>query len=223
MAWLSTLLTPPMSSPLTHGGRGAAKTAFTLIELLTVIAIIGILAAITFGVVKGVQERGAISQARTELAALSTALEAYKRQYGDYPQTGGRTTAAADTTTTITTTAAQAAFFNSIGGKLGPKLDPLTNGKQFVEFAKFTLETANMPNPTNDIAVANAFIDPWGRRYVYRYKDKDNPGNWKAPSYVLFSVGPDGATKSVTGDPTNAGVIDYDHTSNADNLYANRP
>jgi prepilin-type N-terminal cleavage/methylation domain-containing protein len=76
-----------MSFPLVPRGRYAFK-AFTLIELLTVIAIIGILSAITFGVVKGVGEHGKITRATSELASLSTALESYKQYYGDYPWVG---------------------------------------------------------------------------------------------------------------------------------------
>jgi len=76
-----------MSFPLVPRGRCAFK-AFTLIELLTVIAIIGILSAITFGVVKGVGEHGKITRATAELASLTTALESYRQYYGDYPWVG---------------------------------------------------------------------------------------------------------------------------------------
>jgi prepilin-type N-terminal cleavage/methylation domain-containing protein len=215
-----------MSSPLISSLRPSDSrvrlAAFTLIELLTVIAIIGILAAITFGVSKGVTERAAISTAKGELAALAAALENYKRQYGDYPQTGGTAPAVVNPTAVITTASAQSLFFNALAGKFGPKLAPLQNSKTFVEFAKFNLETANFPVQTNTTDVANAFLDPWGRRYVYRYRDTASPATWTAPSYVLFSVGPDGLTKNVTSDPSPAGVVDYADVNNADNIYANR-
>jgi len=211
-----------MSSPLISRVRDARR-AFTLIELLTVIAIIGILAGITFGVARGVQERSAIQQARTELATLSTALENYKRQYGDYPQTGALTTAGVESSPflgSIAATSSQAALFNALGGKIGPKLANFANGKVFVELAKFRLETADLPILTNDTVVANAFLDPWGRRYIYAYRNAGAPGTWTAPSFALFSVGPDGKVKA--GDPTNTGAIDYAHVDNLDNIYSNR-
>ena len=194
-----------------------------MIELLTVIAIIGILAAITFGVAKGVQERSAIQQARAELGTLATALENYKRQYGDYPQTGAVSPAGADggpAIGSITTSYSQAAFFNALGGKYGPKLANFANGKVFVELSKFSLERPDLPVLTNDTVVANAFLDPWGRRYIYAYRNAGAPGTWAAPSFALFSVGPDGKVKS--GDPTNTGAIDYAHVDNLDNIYSNR-
>lgn len=196
------------------------RNAFTLIELLTVIAIIGILAGITFGITKGVNERAAINQARTELSALATALENYKRQYGDYPQTGPDPGTAA-TTVTITVGDPAAQFLNALSGKLGPTLKNIS-GKNFVELGRFTLETENLPDPaaTNAVSVANAFLDPWGRRYMYCYKDQANPGTWNNPSYVLFSTGPDGKRKA--SDPTSAGVVDYADTDNIDNIYVNR-
>ncbi|MET0261690.1 MAG: prepilin-type N-terminal cleavage/methylation domain-containing protein, partial [Rariglobus sp.] len=92
--------------------RQAGNRAFTLIELLTVIAIIAILAAITFGVVKGVNERAAIGQAKAELASLAQALEAYKLQYGDYPQAGSQFDAV--TAATIVSGKSQYILFNAL-------------------------------------------------------------------------------------------------------------
>ena len=203
-----------MSSPLTHGGRDAVK-AFTLIELLTVIAIIGVLAGITFGVSKGVQEKSAISQARTELATLAQALDAYKKQYGDYPQTGS---SAGSPTATASDTTVEGQLFNALMGKYGPKLDKI-QGKQFAEASKYTLQNTNLPTPGNNNTVNNAFVDPWGRLYLYYYRSVGST-TWKQPSYILMSAGPEGNLGITV---STAGVIT--ETSNAqaaDNIYANR-
>ena len=197
------------------GGR-AASAAFTLIELLTVIAIIGILAAITFGVSRGVNERAAINQARAELSAIAAALEAYKRQYGDYPHTGsaanvhGGTASASD---------GPGILFNALGGKLGPK-GAAINGKVFVQLDKMSLQdTAALPLATGTASVANAFLDPWGRRYLYFYNTADS---WQPPSYVLYSVGPDNAHTAPATTGSTAGVVDFTVANNLDNIYANR-
>lgn len=203
----------------------APTRAFTLIELLTVISIIAILSAISLNVIKGVKERSAVGQAKAELASLSQALEMYKLQYGDYPQTG---MAAATTFTApvaaVSTTSVQYMFFNALSGKLGPTLAPLTNQKFFVDLARFSLfgtATANMPTATGS-AVENAFLDPWGQTYIYYYKTAGS-STWTAPSYVLFSVGPDG--EKADTDLTSAGVVNYDASAmdpkNLDNIYAN--
>lgn len=61
------------------------RHAFTLIELLTVVAIIGILAGITLAVIRGLQVSTDRNKARSDLAVIGNALEQFKAQYGDYP------------------------------------------------------------------------------------------------------------------------------------------
>lgn len=207
-----------MSPTLSPGGRGTAQAAFTLIELLTVIAIIGVLAGITFGVVKGVQNRAAISQARTELATLAQALEAYKRQYGDYPQTG-QSAVTDPSTADPTTTSVEGRLFNALLGKVGPRLDAI-QGKQFLEASKFTLKNTNLPTPGNDTSVANGFVDPWGQVYVYHYRTRTAPGDWVNSSYILATAGPDGKLGISVN---NKGVLTESNGAEAaDNLYANK-
>jgi len=59
--------------------------AFTLVELLIVIAIIAILASLVLAASSGVQKKGARSRAEGEIAALGAALESFKADNGDYP------------------------------------------------------------------------------------------------------------------------------------------
>ena len=58
---------------------------FTLVELLIVIAIIAILAALVLAAAGSVQKKGARSRAEAEIAALEAALESFKADNGDYP------------------------------------------------------------------------------------------------------------------------------------------
>ncbi len=62
-----------------------ARRAFTLVELLTVIVIIGILAGlITAAAVRG-RVRTKVLAVKSEVTQLAMAVEAYKEKYGEYP------------------------------------------------------------------------------------------------------------------------------------------
>jgi len=72
------------------------KSAFTLIELLIVVAIIGILAAIAVPNFLNAQMRAKIARTEADQKAVSTALEQYRLDWGtyvedhDYPSTRGQ-------------------------------------------------------------------------------------------------------------------------------------
>lgn len=59
--------------------------AFTLIELLIVIAIIAILASLIFPVVGALDKKKKIAVAQTQLKALEVAIDGYKTKLGYYP------------------------------------------------------------------------------------------------------------------------------------------
>jgi prepilin-type N-terminal cleavage/methylation domain-containing protein len=70
-----------------HTPDSALRTspAFTLIELLTVIAIIGALAAMVLAVAPAVKKKQYVYQARAEMERIATAIDRYKAAYGFYP------------------------------------------------------------------------------------------------------------------------------------------
>lgn len=248
-----------MISPIHYGGRGADR-AFTLVELLTVIVIIAILSGITFGVVRGVSDKGRVARAQSEMAALSSALEEYRRQFGDYLRLDSNTEDAKDDDQIDPTPEENERYqptrndraynlFRALNGRIAPDRSVLKRqinksggtaekyGRAFVNPSLFTLErTEKTSEPANvevipapetsatadDPDFANAFLDPWGNRYIYFYKDDAAPKKWKRDGFMLLSAGPDGKVKfNVPGDRQAGDPIDADDTVNRDNIYLN--
>lgn len=191
---------PPSSAPYRSPSaprRPSVSAGFTLVELLTVITIIGILASIAFTVMHSVNEKKDIAHAQADLKTIQIALDSFKRQYGDYPQTQVDTE-----------------LFDALTGKRGTSQafnSAASYGKVFLEYGKLTLSNPD-PKTVNSLG-ANAIVDPWGQHYVYIYK---SPAiGWKNPNYILYSSGPD--TKAhVTLD--NQGFPNSSDSSNADNI-----
>jgi general secretion pathway protein G len=177
--------------------RGAtpARAAFTLLEVLVVIALVALLSGIVIGVGRRASESGKAARAKAELAALSAALEAYRRTYGDYPQTDD-----------------EARLLQALVGKLGPTGAP-RQGRAFIETARFA--TAEQRDPFADASAV--LVDPWNRPYVYCYKIPAS--GWTNPGFVLYSVGSDGRDSPAL---LSGGYADSSPPENADNLYAHR-
>ena len=64
---------------------GRRYNAFTLIELIVVVGIIAVLAALVLSTVGYARKKGARARAETEIAAMSAACENYKADNGVYP------------------------------------------------------------------------------------------------------------------------------------------
>jgi general secretion pathway protein G len=61
------------------------QSGFTLIELLIVIVILGVLAAIVVFSVSGITDRGKTSACKADKETVTTAIEAFYAQTGNYP------------------------------------------------------------------------------------------------------------------------------------------
>ncbi|WP_353205519.1 type II secretion system major pseudopilin GspG [Sphingomonas sp.] len=73
-------------SPATHRVR-PSEQGFTLIELMVVIVILGLLAAIVTFNVLPLGDRGKITKAKADIATIESALDLYKLQNDNYPTT----------------------------------------------------------------------------------------------------------------------------------------
>lgn len=67
-----------------HAGRSALG-AFTLVELLVVVAVIGVLAGIVLAAAGGVRKKAARDQAKAEIQTILVGLERFRVANGGYP------------------------------------------------------------------------------------------------------------------------------------------
>ena len=70
---------------LLKSGKHSSRAGFTLVEILLVVAILGILAGVAVVSLKGRTKTASISAARTSIQAIGTAIDTYEVDNGVYP------------------------------------------------------------------------------------------------------------------------------------------
>ena len=215
------------------------QTGFTLIELLMGIAILGVLAAITFGVFQGVKDTQNRTRAKAELSVLAQALERFKSKYGDYPWTAvGSDPSNSDPASQMMVAKENSALLlNALMGwgrfdltGSAPNFDPDLKGAALIDVSKFTVRQIGsdldyVDYPTDQSRAPDGYyvVDPMGNPYVYLYGQDANRTRWENFGYVLYSKGDD-QVDSIEGFDRFSGIAtaedDYRyHAKNADNLY----
>ena len=78
---------------ITFSSRFSRGVAFTLIELMLVVAVIGIVAGIVLAAAGGAQKKAARDQAKAEIKMFCAAMERYRSDFGFIPEqrNGSRT------------------------------------------------------------------------------------------------------------------------------------
>ncbi len=167
------------------------KHYFTLIEILTVAAIIAILAGISVGVIGLISNKNAEAQTQATIKALELAMGQYKTDNGTIYLPSGST----DLNKPICIT-----VVNGIPDNL--------NGTLLKYLDQKLLNSASKENGSN-----RYFVDGWGRPLIYRI-----PGRFNKTGYDLGSVGPDGKVGDGEGDVITATALPSD--SNTSDKYA---
>ena len=139
--------------------------AFTLIELLAVITVIGILAGLTLGAAGAVRRHGATSTAKAEVAALQAACDRYFADNNLYPS--NTSVDPLTKTNPSTYTAAGQALFTNLLGSVTLSVAPTT--KRYFEPKPAMVYTNGSPN---------YLIDPWGYAYGYNSDGTNAPLIW---------------------------------------------
>jgi len=164
--------------------------AFTLVELLAVITIIGILAGLTLGAAGAVRRHGAASTAKAEVAALQAACDRYFTDNNSYPTTNSMpdpsSSSVPDVNPSITSSrypSAGKALFKELFGTNQYNLPPST--KRYFEPKPAMVSSTTNANPY--------LIDPWANAYGYNCSTNSD-GTWNPP--LIWSTA--GTTKGET-------------------------
>jgi type II secretory pathway pseudopilin PulG len=179
------IMTKPAQTPF-HQNKNTTHTtpAFTLVELLGVITIIGVLAGLTLGGAGAIRRHGATSQAKSEVAALQAACQRYFADYNAYPANSS-VDPSSSVAPTAYTSAGQTLFTNLIGSST---LSGTSTTKRYFEPKPGMVYTNGSPN---------YFIDPWGYAYGYNSDGTNAPLIWSTAGQTTAS----GTNKWITSWP----------------------
>jgi prepilin-type N-terminal cleavage/methylation domain-containing protein len=164
--------------------RERRLSSFTLVELLTVIAIIAILAGLVLAAGGGVLKKAARSRAVSEIASMSNLLESYKVDNGVYPtfdMTQPYFNQDPSTPLGLYQLSSQVLFQN-LTGKTNATDVPVPGVKSYATFS-----ASQLGNPN-----AGTYIkDPFGFSYGYSTGDGTaaNPPNNGVGFFDLWSTG----------------------------------
>ncbi len=118
--------------------KNIKQSGFTIVELLIVIVVIAILAAITIVAYNGIQTRANVSATQGNVTILQKKLEAYNSVNSKYPQSGVATPTSANVTSDLNGTA-ESNLGNSIAIAAAPTA---TTGKFTFKVALCTAPAA---------------------------------------------------------------------------------
>ncbi len=198
-----------------RSGSQPSCQAFTLVEMLVVIAIIAILAALLLPAIGVARTKAQVTKARLEIEQLKQAITSYHSQYSRYPVSAGVMT----TATTAGDDFTYGAIINNV--KIPTSINSPNNVTNNDEVIAILMDLQNYP--TNNAATANlnhvknpqqikflnaktvdnvafpgvgldlVYRDPWGNPYIIsmdlNYDDKCYDSDYRRTAFSQQSGG----------------------------------
>ena len=148
-------------------GSRSGRAAFTLVELLVVVTIIGLLVGLISVAVPKAIESGMNAKAKGELTAIVAAVKAYKQEYGQWPVAKSKMDAVADEYNSWygppTQEQESKDLMKILSGDITVQKEGQTMNPKGVRF----LEGANTDG---------TFQDPWGKQYCVKMDTNESGG-----------------------------------------------
>jgi prepilin-type N-terminal cleavage/methylation domain-containing protein len=193
----------------------ARRAGFTLVELLVVIAVIAILATISFGLFKAANDGRNKSKSKGEMQAIAMAAQSYRKTYGDFPVcvTGANDRFRRDLLDQLL--GRRRIKVTAPGSTPSISLVDVPMGQTrrgFLSLGDVATNDDSRIADENDwrngsTAACREFVDAWGNPYDYRYRvlTPSDYALWKSPNYLLVSCSVNFNESTVEGEPPLAG------------------
>ena len=173
--------------------RIRTSRAFTLIELLTVIAIIAVLVGLLFPAIRAAMLKAEIAKAATAANHLAGAFHQYYTEYGKWPVSTVEPF-------TMNVDATMVKILQGKGTDPAVSVLPYQGNPRNIVFLEIKAA---------DVDATGAYLDPWKRVYnctfdtSYDNTIQDPFDNTKTVTagVLVWSAGPDGLTSATCGDP----------------------
>lgn len=128
------------------------QPGFTIVELLIVVVVIAILAAITIVSYNGIKNRAQDSKRLQDAQSIVTALEAYKTLIGVYPNAAPNDPSGWEVSKTTPILFLSALKSSGTIGSLTP-VDPVNSGNSFYKYYRYAAGTAGCDAARGDFYV----------------------------------------------------------------------
>ncbi len=162
----------------------AKLAAFTLLELLTAMVIVTVLAGLILVTSRYIQDKGRRTRAEAEIAAISVALQNYKADNGVYPSDPARTELVDPN---VSPPPADASLY------LYEKLAGDSNHDRVADMPSYFSFKPNQLSPADETQNVIFIRDPFGNSYGYSTAKAANPAGTVGynPTFDLWSTAND--------------------------------
>jgi prepilin-type N-terminal cleavage/methylation domain-containing protein len=179
---------------------------FTLIEMIIVLGIIGVLAAILTPIVVGYVDQGRIAKAESDVKTIGEAISRFERDMGRYPMWTSAALGSSDGTANVVVlasgtltglTSSDSLWVSSTSDTFTDQL--LTNAPGYA-----TNTSLAKPFKWKGPYIDGSSGDPWGNPYLV------NIGNCKSTSAnacFVISAGPDGKLQTTFNQANSSGPV----------------